>query len=165
MKRQFKRLVLVFLTLVVLLTMASCRNVAGKIPFWKAFENLDLIPSTSETEEQSTPAETPADTTPEQTPPEQTTPGECAHTWVDATCTAPKTCSICSATEGEALGHEAGDEATCTAAQICTRCDYVFVAALGHDEESHEAKAATCTAIGWDAYVTCSRCGRHGFDP
>ena len=29
------------------------------------------------------------------------------HSWVDATCTAPKTCSICGATEGEALGHEA----------------------------------------------------------
>ena len=27
------------------------------------------------------------------------------HTWTDATCTAPKTCSVCSATEGEALGH------------------------------------------------------------
>ena len=27
------------------------------------------------------------------------------HTWVDATCTAPKTCSECGATEGEALGH------------------------------------------------------------
>ncbi len=30
--------------------------------------------------------------------------------------------------------------------------------ALGHDEQSHAARAATCTAIGWDAYVTCSRC-------
>ena len=27
------------------------------------------------------------------------------HTWVDATCTAPKTCSGCGETEGEALGH------------------------------------------------------------
>ena len=31
-----------------------------------------------------------------------TAPG---HTWTDATCTAPKTCSVCGATEGEALGH------------------------------------------------------------
>ena len=31
---------------------------------------------------------------------------ECTeHTWVDATCTAPKTCSVCNATEGEALAH------------------------------------------------------------
>jgi hypothetical protein len=27
------------------------------------------------------------------------------HVWVDATCTAPKTCSICDATEGETLEH------------------------------------------------------------
>ena len=26
-----------------------------------------------------------------------------AHAWVDATCTSPKTCSVCKATEGEAL--------------------------------------------------------------
>ncbi len=31
-------------------------------------------------------------------------------------------------------------------------------AALGHDELAHEAKEPTCTKIGWDAYVTCSRC-------
>ena len=29
--------------------------------------------------------------------------------------------------------------------------------ANGHDEESHEAKAPTCTEVGWDAYVTCKR--------
>ena len=28
-----------------------------------------------------------------------------SHTWKDATCTAPKTCSVCNITEGEALGH------------------------------------------------------------
>lgn len=31
------------------------------------------------------------------------------HVWVDATCTAPKTCSRCNATEGEALGHDYKD--------------------------------------------------------
>ena len=43
----------------------------------------------------------------------------------------------------------------------CSRCDYttyVEKEALGHAEVSHEAKAPTCTEIGWDAYVTCSRC-------
>ena len=33
-----------------------------------------------------------------------------------------------------------------------------YVNALGHDEIEHVAKAPTCTEIGWDAYVTCSRC-------
>lgn len=32
-------------------------------------------------------------------------PEVCEHSWVDATCTAPKTCSVCGATEGEALDH------------------------------------------------------------
>ncbi|MBO4573150.1 MAG: hypothetical protein J5762_05245, partial [Clostridia bacterium] len=32
------------------------------------------------------------------------------------------------------------------------------LAALGHDLEHHDAQAATCTAIGWNAYDTCSRC-------
>ena len=36
---------------------------------------------------------------------------EGAHTWVDATCTAPKTCSVCKATDGEALGHNYVDGA------------------------------------------------------
>ena len=30
--------------------------------------------------------------------------------------------------------------------------------ALGHDTIPHDSKEPTCTAIGWDAYVTCSRC-------
>ncbi len=34
------------------------------------------------------------------------------HTWTDATCTAPKTCSVCDTTEGEALGHTT-DNGTC----------------------------------------------------
>ena len=43
----------------------------------------------------------------------------------------------------------------------CSVCGDTYteeIAALGHDEVSHEAKAPTCTDIGWDAYVTCSRC-------
>ena len=61
-------------------------------------------------------------------------------------------------------------DATCTKAGSydtvtdCTECGdeisrtTVTVGALGHAEVSHEAKAPTCTEIGWDAYVTCSRC-------
>lgn len=56
---------------------------------------------------------------------------EVAHEWVEATCTTPKTCSVCSKTEGNVLEHN-------------------FV--------HHNAKAATCTEIGWDAYDTCLRC-------
>lgn len=38
------------------------------------------------------------------------------HNWLDATCIAPKTCSICKMSEGDALGHTNGE--------ICTRCGY-----------------------------------------
>ena len=34
-----------------------------------------------------------------------TTVDALGHTWTDATCTAPKTCSVCGATEGAAIGH------------------------------------------------------------
>ena len=47
-------------------------------------------------------ATTPAPTTPAPTTPAPTT---CSHSWKDATCNAPKTCTKCNATEGSALSH------------------------------------------------------------
>ena len=41
---------------------------------------------------------------------------------------------------------------------------HVEVDALGHDEVSHEAQAATCTEIGWNAYVTCTRCNHTTYE-
>ena len=46
----------------------------------------------------------------------------CDHEWYAATCKAPKTCSLCGETQGEALPHTWQD-ATCTTAKICTVCD------------------------------------------
>ena len=167
------------------------------------------------------------------------------HTWVDATCTAPKTCSVCNITGGKALGHKfettwskdadkhwhkcsrcdeqkdraahSWDEgivtaepgctstgtrtftcnvcsekktgiinakghtegaavrenevaATCTSAGsydevvYCADCreelsrEKKTIDALGHDYVHHEAKTATCTEKGWEAYDTCLRC-------
>jgi len=34
----------------------------------------------------------------------------------------------------------------------------VVIPALGHDLVHHDAQAATCTEVGWEAYDTCSRC-------
>ena len=167
-----------------------------------------------------------------------------SHTWKDATCTVPKTCSVCNTTEGSALGHKyettwskdadkhwhkcsvCGDKtneethswdkgtvtiqpgcttagtktfgcicgatktenidaaghtagaavrenevaATCTTdgsydeVVYCADCrkelsrEKKTVDALGHDCVHHNAKAATCTEKGWEAYDTCSRC-------
>ena len=46
------------------------------------------------------------------------------HTWVEATCTEPKTCSECGETEGEALGHQFS-EATYWEAPTCSVCGAV----------------------------------------
>lgn len=61
----------------------------------------------------------------------------CFHEWNEASCTVPKTCSICGATEGEPLGHEPGLWKTVT--------------------------EATCTAVG-ERQTTCARCGKEVTD-
>ena len=93
------------------------------------------------------------------------------HAWSEATCTAPKTCSVCGETEGEALGHDlvvdAAVDATCTetgltAGEHCSRCDHKVaqevVPALGHDIVVDAPVDATCTQTGLTAGEHCSRC-------
>lgn len=69
------------------------------------------------------------------------------HTWEDATCTNAKTCAVCKSTEGEALPHTWQD-ATCTNAKICTVCETTEGNPLGHVWQD-----ATCTTP-----KTCSVC-------
>ncbi len=78
--------------------------------------------------------------------------------WADATCTAPKTCSKCGATEGEALGHTYFD--ACSA--ICDVCGYEREA--GHNVIHVEAKDATCTELGNIEYWYCDVCGMAWLD-
>lgn len=90
------------------------------------------------------------------------------------------TCSRCDHTtyqEIPATGHtesavvvENNIAPTCTATGSydnvvnCATCDTelsrttIIVDALGHDLVEHSTKAPTCTEIGWNTYVTCSRC-------
>ena len=72
-----------------------------------------------------------------------------AHTWVDATCTAPKTCSVCQATEGEALEHTFV-EGTCTGCGLAETHVCEFVAGT--------PVLPTCTEAGYTVY-TCAGCG------
>ena len=53
-----------------------------------------------------------------------------------------------------------GGKATCSAKAVCVECggEYGEKDPNNHDLVQHEAKAPTCTEIGWDAYETCSRC-------
>ena len=96
---------------------------------------------------------------------------ECEHTWEDATCTAPKTCTACGTTEGEALGHAEeevpGKAPTCTEAgytegKICSVCNEVIVAQeeipASHTEEIIAGKAPTCSETGLTDGKKCSVC-------
>ena len=82
------------------------------------------------------------------------------HSWIDATCTTAKTCSVCQATEGEIPGHneviDKAVEATCTAdgkteGKHCSECNEVLVAqqtipAKGH---SHSTEWSSNASQHW----------------
>ena len=108
------------------------------------------------------------ETTPETTP--------CEHNWADATCAAPKTCSVCGATEGTALEHdmqlttaevpakcgEAGTTAVYTCANGCgTVTGGEEIKALEHDMQQTAAEVpAKCGEAGTTAVYTCANgCG------
>ncbi len=65
------------------------------------------------------------------------------HTWKAATCTTPKTCTVCGKVSGSALRHS-WKAATCTAPKTCTRCGATTGSALGHTDTPK-----------------CTRCGRN----
>lgn len=68
---------------------------------------------------------------------------DCQHDWKSATCTKPKTCKLCQATEGSPIGHN-WVEANCTTPKMCSVCTLLEGSALGHD---------------YNADNTCTRCG------
>ena len=71
------------------------------------------------------------------------------HVFLDATCTAPKTCMYCGHTEGNALGHDM-QAATCIAPSTCETC--------GHTEGEVD-KNAHRLGDG----ENCADCGEHAF--
>ena len=70
------------------------------------------------------------------------------HTWEEATCTKPKTCSVCGETEGKALGHQA-TPASCTEASICSICGEIISEATGHEwKDATAGRPKTCIKCG-----------------
>ena len=82
-------------------------------------------------------------------------PDPCVHEWTDATCSAPKTCSKCGETEGDALGHSytsyVSTKATCEDAGVrtyyCTNgCGGRYTASIS--ATGHNMVDGTCTTCG-----------------
>ena len=79
--------------------------------------------------------------------------GKLGHDWVDATCTTPKACSRCDATEGTPLGHDFADVWSSDASghwHACSRCD----AKDGEAAHTPDREAATETDP-----IKCTECG------
>lgn len=73
-----------------------------------------------------------------------------------------KTCTECGA-NGEFSKHT-GSTATCTAKAVCETCDQPYGELGAHKLTKTDAKAATCTEAGNEAYWTCSGCGKYFSD-
>ncbi len=85
------------------------------------------------------------------------------HSWKDATCETPKTCSVCGETEGEVLEHE-WTAATCMEKAKCSICDMEYGELAAHTLCKIDAVAATCTGAGNREYYTCTVCGKYYSD-
>lgn len=71
---------------------------------------------------------------------------QCSHTWTEANCRTPKTCSKCTETEGEPLEHKWKD-ATCAEPKTCILCGDREGSVLPHDYRLS------------NGYMRCTLCG------
>ena len=71
---------------------------------------------------------------------------ECEHTWTQADCTTPQTCTECGEIQGDALGHS-WQESNCELPETCSACGAT------QGEPSHNWKEATCRSP-----KTCQDC-------
>lgn len=104
----------------------------------------------------------------------------CEHEWINATCAAPLTCSLCGQTAGEPLGHR-WLQADCVKAKTCEACGLTEGKPLGHTWLDAACTAAkTCDVCGqtegeplghawldatYDAPKTCEVCGETEGEP
>ena len=154
-----KKLVVLLLLLSLLLVLGACGD----------DQTVPTEPAATQGQTQTNPHETLPTTVPTEPTTVPTQPPH-EHTWVDATCTAPKTCATCGTVEGNPKDHswdvgtvtvEATEEAEGEKRHACTACGAtktVVIPALGHTH-AYEAKVTkpTCTEAGYTTH-TC-RCG------
>ncbi|MBE6548325.1 MAG: hypothetical protein E7667_05555 [Ruminococcaceae bacterium] len=85
---------------------------------------------------------------------EQTTIPALGHTWTDASCITPKTCSVCGETEGEALGHTIVEipelQPTCTESgytlsRSCSACGLQMMPQITLPATGHNYQYSMCT--------------------
>lgn len=102
------------------------------------------------------------------------------HTWVDATCTEPKTCSECREVEGEVLEHT-WVEATCAEPKHCSACEETEGEPLEHTwveatcaepkhcnvcgETEGNPLEHTLTEANYQQAATCEVCGESVGEP
>ena len=79
------------------------------------------------------------------------------HNVKESTCTDGSYCTTCNEVYASALGHD-WIFATCTTPTYCTRCAQTDGAASGHSLVSYEAKDASCSSSGHNAYEACMNC-------
>lgn len=79
---------------------------------------------------------------------------KCQHQWQEASCDAPKTCTLCQEVQGEPAGHSWA-EATCETPKTCTGCGITEGEPTGHTWLD-----ATCTTG-----KKCSVCGDYRGEP
>ena len=133
------KVIVLILTISMITTLTAC---GGAVPTAtaEAPANVDTVTETTE-EKAETVAEVPC---------------KDGHTWVEATCTEPKTCSVCGATEGEALGHEwLENTPNYQQAKTCSRCNETE----GEPLEAEFEKKGISVVSDWDkGYSIITNC-------
>lgn len=88
------------------------------------------------------------------------------HTWADATCTQPRHCIQCGATDGEPLGHDYQEKdvaATCTEGgkrvYTCSRCHDTYSEDDGTPATGHTPGAWTVDSASLKMVQKCQTCG------
>jgi len=133
----------------MLLALCACdidtsQNTTPSIPSQVGADNLEISTgSTTETVPFNPTPTDPVSTSEPTTEPtaEPTTEPPHVHSFSNATCTTPKTCS-CGAIEGSATGHN-WKEATCSEPKTCTVCGTTSGLTAGHNFSNGK-----CTACG-----------------